>query len=122
MQDLPLSESMRQERRAGKLWSTLASGPADTAFQAMARFAAEPSAAVKMARLRMKPAESTESMGESDLTDRRGIELLESLGTMEARSFLVELSRGEPTARRTREAKRALERLEYLSTSGSVKK
>jgi len=77
----------------------------------MARFAAEPPAAVKMARMRLKPATRREE--ETDATrqaDSRAVELLEALGTSEARAFLMELAGGEPTAWRTREARRAAER------------
>jgi WD40 repeat protein len=45
------------------------------------------------------------------LADSRAIELLESLGTPEARTLLKELAAGEATAWRTREAKRALTRI-----------
>ncbi len=111
VQDLPMPETIQRETRAGKLWTMLTTGRADTAYLAMARFAVEPSAAVKMARLRLRPAEATESDPEGQLADMRGVELLESLGTIAAMEFLEELARGEPTAHCTREARRALERL-----------
>lgn len=110
VQDLPMTETIKQEKRAGKLWTMLTTGPADASYQAMARFAAEPSAAVKMASMRLKAAQSAGSLMGNELADRRGIELLESLGTTEAREFLEELAKGEPTAHLTREARRALER------------
>src|SRR5262249_5404273 len=45
------------------------------------------------------------------LRDLRGVEVLERIGTPEARQLLGELARGAPGARLTREAKAALERL-----------
>jgi WD40 repeat protein len=111
LQDLPLSEMTQHERRAGKLWTILTTGSADAAYQAMARFAAEPPAAIKMARLRLKPAETIDTYSEEPLADARVVELLESLGTGDSRQFLEELADGTPTAHLTREAKRSLERL-----------
>jgi hypothetical protein len=111
VQDLPMPETIQRETRAGKLWTMLTTGQADAAYLAMARFAAEPPAAVKMARLRLRPAEAAESDPEDQLAIARGVELLESLGTIAATEFLEELASGEPTAHCTREARRALERL-----------
>jgi hypothetical protein len=110
LRDLPLSELIRQEKQAGKLWTMLSTGSADAAYQAMARFAVEPAAAVKMAHLRLKPAEKVEADSEDLLANSRGVELLESLGTTSAREFLEELAAGEPTVHLTKEARRALER------------
>ena len=45
------------------------------------------------------------------LTEARGIETLERIGTPEARRALEELAAGGSAARRTREAKESLERL-----------
>ena len=42
---------------------------------------------------------------------RRGIEILERLNTPDAKTFLAELAKGEPTARLTKEAKASLERM-----------
>ena len=89
----------------------MCTGKADEAYQAMARFAAEPPAAVRMAKLRLKPAlSSDEETAATRLADTRAIEMLEALGTSEARAFLKELAGGEQSAWRTREAERALER------------
>lgn len=109
VQDLPMPVSIQQETRAGKLWTMLTTGRADAAYLAMARFAAEPPAAVKMARMRLRPAEETDS--DDKLADTRGVELLESLRTSEARELLEKLASGDPSAHRTHEAKLALERL-----------
>ena len=111
VQDLEMPETIQRETRAGKLWTQLTTGPADKAYLAMARFAAEPPAAVKMARLRLKPAETAASDAESQLADSRAVELLESLGTIAAMELLEELAAGEPTAHLTREARRALVRM-----------
>jgi hypothetical protein len=48
---------------------------------------------------------------ESSVREVRAIELLESLGTREARRLLEELARGAQSATRTREAAQALRRL-----------
>jgi hypothetical protein len=110
VQDLPLPKAVQQETRAGRLWTMLTSEPADAAYLAMARFAAEPPAAVKMARLRLKPAESPQEDAVARIAETRAIELLESLGTHEAKEFLAELAAGNATAHLTQEAKRALVR------------
>lgn len=110
VQAVRLPESVKQETRAAKHWATLTTGPADEAYLAMARFAVEPAAAVKMARMRLKPATTTETDTVTRLADIRAIELLEALGTPESREFLAELAGGVPGAWRTQEAKRALGR------------
>jgi len=113
LQSLPLPVAVKRETSAAKLWAAMSKGKADAAYLAMARLAAEPPAAVKMARLRLKPAAPGElETAATRLADSRAVELLESLGTSEARTFLRELAGGEPSAWRTREAKRAMERAE----------
>jgi hypothetical protein len=111
VQDLPLNEEMRHERKAGKLWTMLTTGSAEEAYLAMARFAAEPPAAVKMSRMQLQSAEIEESTPGERLAQTRAVELLESVGTPAAREFLEELAVGEPNAHLTHEAWRALERL-----------
>jgi hypothetical protein len=109
---VPLPESFKKETDALKLWNTLATGKADAAYLAMARLAREPDAAVKMAKLKLKPA--AKAGGDTDasrLTDARAIELLESLNTDDSRALLTELAGGNANSFRTQEAKRALERL-----------
>ena len=111
LQSLPLPDAIKRETKATKLWDMMCTGKADEAYQAMARFAAEPPAAVKMAKLRLKPAlSSDEETAATRLADTRAIEMLEALGTSEAWAFLKELAGGEQSAWRTREAERALER------------
>jgi hypothetical protein len=108
---VPLPEALKKETDAGKLWSTLASGNAKDAYLAMARLAREPDAAVKMAKLKLKPAaKAGRDTDASRLTDARAIELLESLDTADSRTLLKELAGGHADAFRTQEAKRALER------------
>jgi hypothetical protein len=46
-----------------------------------------------------------------EVRELRGLEALEMIGTPEAREVIEGLAKGEPTARLTREAKAALERL-----------
>lgn len=112
LQSLPLPDAIKRQTKATKLWDMMCTGKAEEAYQAMARFASEPPAAVKMARLRLKPAQmANEETAATRLADTRAIEMLEALGTTEARAFLVELGEGEKTAWRTREAKRAVERV-----------
>lgn len=111
LQTLPLTAAIKKETSAPKLWAAMCTGKADAAYLAMARLAAEPLAAVKMARMRLKPAESLgEETAATRLADTRAIELLESLGTAEAREFLKELAEGEQSAWLTQEAARALDR------------
>lgn len=98
LQDVPLSAALKKETSAAKLWATMATGTAAEAYPAMARMAADPRAAVAMARLRMKSKAD-------DVADVRAVELLEAVGTVEARAFLKEL------AARSRDAAAALERL-----------
>jgi hypothetical protein len=105
---------IKRETQAAKLWATMTTGPAEAAYLAMARFAAEPPAAVRMARLRLRPVRPSESADDASrnrVVDGRVVELLESLGTPAALEFLEELAVGDPDAHRTREARRALERL-----------
>lgn len=112
VQDAPLPDPVKRETKAVRLWDTLTTGRAEAAYLAMARFAAEPPAAVAMVRLRLKPATTSEGETRSSrLADARAVELLESLGTPEAWELLEELATGEGTAFRTQEARRALSRL-----------
>lgn len=110
-QSVRLPDPVRRETNAAKLWATMCAGEAGAAYLALARLAAEPDAAVKTARLRIRAADArTPDHPAQRLADSRAIELLESLGTPEARAFLKELAAGEEKASRTQEAKRALER------------
>ncbi|MDB5312242.1 MAG: domain, G-beta repeat [Gemmataceae bacterium] len=104
--DLPLSAELKRETGAAKLWDRMARGRAGESYQAMARLAADPGAAVKMARLRLKPG-TTAGL----IPDARAVELLEAVGTAEARALLRELADDEPDSARTREAWAALSRL-----------
>jgi WD40 repeat protein len=112
LQSLPLPDSIKRETKAAKLWTMMCTGTASEAYLAMARFAAEPPTAVKMARMRLRPAQSSdEETAATRLADTRAIELLEALGTREARAFLQELAEGDDSAWRTHEARRAVKRL-----------
>ena len=112
-QAVRLAGAWRRETSAARLWATMCTGRADEAFRAMARLAAEPAAAVQTARLRIRPATPDDpDTPEQRLADSRAVELLESLGTVEAREFLEGLVEGgQPSAWRTREAIRAVIRL-----------
>jgi hypothetical protein len=122
VQALPMPDAIKQETLAAKLWATMTTGRAGAAYLAMARLTAEPPAAVKMARLRLKPAsEGEKETTATRLADTRAVELLESLGTADARAFLKELADGSPSAWRTREAARALERAEKFGYNAEGK-
>ncbi|MDY3562536.1 hypothetical protein R5W23_004002 [Gemmata sp. JC673] len=111
LQSVPLPDVVKRETNAAKLWEVLATGSAGEAYLAMSRLSREPDAAVKMARLRLKPAVTNRTESEaSRIADVRGIELLAALGTSPARELLEELAGGEAAAFRTQGARRALER------------
>jgi len=108
---VPLPEAVKKETDAAKLWDTLATDKADAAYLAMARLARELDAAVKMAKLKLKPAaKGDRETDAANLADARAIELLEALDTDDARALLKKLADGHADAFRTQEAKRAVER------------
>ncbi|VTT98107.1 wd-40 repeat protein : NDWp3 (Fragment) OS=Podospora anserina PE=4 SV=1: WD40: WD40: WD40 [Gemmataceae bacterium] len=109
-QAAPLPRAVRRETSAAKLWAAMCTGPAADAYHAMARLAVEPDAAVATARVRVRAADAADSTAASRLADSRAVELLEALGTPEARAFLAYLAGGHADAWRTQEARRALER------------
>ena len=106
VQDVAMPVELKRETSAAKLWDRMSRGDAATAYLAMARLAADPGAAVKMARLRLKPGTRYERIAEL-----RAVELLEAIGTDDAAAFLEELAAGDPWMVRTREAAAALQRL-----------
>ena len=111
LQSVPLPDAVKKETNAAKLWDTLATGKAEAAYLAMARLSREPDAALKLIKMKLKPAEKGDAEKEAaKLTDCRAIELLEALSTDESIALLKELAGGHATAFRTQEAKRARER------------
>lgn len=106
VQDVAMPTELKRETSAAKLWDRMCRGDAAAAYLAMARLAADPGAAVKMARLRLKPGTRFERLAEV-----RAVELLEAVGTDDAAAFLEELAAGDPWMVRTREASAALKRL-----------
>jgi hypothetical protein len=106
VRDVPLTAGLKRETSAARLWDRLMLSPADEAYRAMARLAADPAAAVKMARLRLKPGAEV-----SPVADARVVELLEAVGTAEARAFLRELADDAAGGGLVREARSALTRL-----------
>jgi WD40 repeat protein len=106
VQDVPLTAELRRETNAAKLWDRMTDGNAEAAYAAMARLAADPVAAVRMARLRLRAGLLSDPVAEV-----RAGELLEAIDTADSRAFLAELASGDPTATRTREARGALTRL-----------
>jgi WD40 repeat protein len=108
---VPLPDALKKETDAGKLWATLSTGKADAAYLAMARLAREPEAAVKLVKMKLKPATKGGSEAEAaDVADARAIELLAAFDSADARAYLKDLAGGHADAFRTQEAKRALER------------
>jgi hypothetical protein len=119
---VPLPDALKKETSAAKLWNTLAVGNAKDAYLAMARLAREPEAAVKMAKLKLKPVAKAEAETDSSkLADARAIELLEALETDASRMLLKELADGHADAFRTQEAKRALERQKAIGYNAKDK-
>jgi WD40 repeat protein len=115
LQNVPLPETLKKETDAAKLWNALATGNAKDAYLAMSRLARDPDAAIKMSKMKLKPA--TKNARDTDATklaDARAIELLESLDTDASRELLKELADGYADAFRTQEAKRAQERTSRL--------
>jgi WD40 repeat protein len=105
LRDVPLPPELKRETSAAKLWNAMATGTAAEAYPAMARMAADPPAAVAMARMRLKPGTKADRVA-----DVRAVELLEALDTAEARKLLKELVAGGNGVR-SREAAAALMRL-----------
>jgi WD40 domain-containing protein len=111
LQATPLPDAIKCETKAVKLWEMMCMGSANEAYVAMARLAAEPPAAVRMARFRLTPARSSDQeTAAKRLADSRAVELLEALGTEESRVFLKELAEGDRSTWLRREARRAVER------------
>ena len=106
LRDVPLTAELKRETNALKLWERVGQADADIAYLAMARLAADPTAALKIARLRMKTWSVADVVAEV-----RAVELLEALDTPDSRAFLKELAAGDPDAIRTREASAAMFRL-----------
>lgn len=106
VRDVPLTAALRRETDAAKLWAAMTTGNATAAYRAMARLAADPAAAVKMARLRLKPEALTLYP-----TDARTVELLEAVGTADARAVLRQWADAPADSPRTRAARGALARL-----------
>ena len=106
LRDVPLAAELKRETDAAALWSQMAYGRGIESYPAMARLAADPNAAVRMAKLCLKPGGAA-----NPIADARAIELLESLGTAEARTLLRELADDDSHTARTRESRAALSRL-----------
>lgn len=111
LQAVTLPDALKNETNAAKLWDQLATGKADAAYLAMARLSHDPFAAVKIAKLRLKPAAKGDPETEDGkVADARAVELLEALATDESNALLKQLAGGYAAAFRTQEAKRAVAR------------
>ena len=103
---MPLALDVKRETNASTLWDRMAYGSGKVSYSAMARLAADPLAAVKMARLCLKPGSAA-----NPIADARAVELLEAIGSVEARVLLRELAEDETDAVRVLESRAALTRL-----------
>ena len=112
VRDLPLAVELKRETNAPLLWDRMAYGMGSESYSAMARLAADPAAAVKMARLCLKPGSAA-----NPIADARAVELLEAIGTAEARVLLRELADEETELVRVRESRSALHRLGDVRSS-----
>jgi WD40 repeat protein len=117
LRDVPIPATLRQETRAAWLWDQMTEADAGAAYLAMARLAVEPAAAVKMVRLRVTAGATYGPVG-----DARAVELLEMIGTTDARLLLRELAEDPNVAGRSREASESLLRLgDVPSPRGDVR-
>jgi hypothetical protein len=106
VRDVALSAELKRETDAVALWNQMAYGRGGESYLAMARLAADPAAALAMAKRCLKPGAVTHPVA-----DARAVELLESLGSLEARVLLREMANDESHTARTRESRAALTRL-----------
>ena len=106
VRDVPLALEVKRETNASTLWDRMAYGSGTESYSAMARLAADPPAAVKMARLCLKPGSAA-----NPIADARAVELLEAIGSVEARVLLRELAEDETDAVRVLESRATLTRL-----------
>jgi len=106
VRDFTLTAALKRETNAAALWNRMAYGNGMESYPALARLAADPAAALQMARQCLKPGSVA-----NPIADARAVELLEAIGTVEARAFLRELAEDETDAARLREARAALSRL-----------
>ena len=99
------------------LWDDLAGPDASKAYRALCLLVRTAPQAVALARERLRPVVSPDAQevrtapSGNSLQALRAVELLEHIGSREARQVLERLAKGAPEARLTREAKASLERL-----------
>jgi len=106
LRDVALTAELKRETSAARLWDRMTTGDAGTAYPAAARLAADPAAAVRMARLRLARGEGAAAVG-----DGRVVELLEAIGSADARAVLRDAAAGDPDRALARAARTALARL-----------
>lgn len=113
VRDVALTAELKRETNAANLWNRMAYGKGSESYLAMARLAADPAAAVKMARLCLRPGGVA-----NPIADARAVELLEAIGSVEARALLRELAEDETDTVRLRESRAALTRLGDVRSHG----
>ena len=97
-------------------WSDL-SGDAAKAYEAICRLVEAPEQTIKLLQKNVRPipkvSEKIAKNLEADVMRHdRALEILEAIGTPDAKVLLEELAGGEPTAKFTKDAKAGVERLE----------
>jgi RNA polymerase sigma factor (sigma-70 family) len=94
-------------------WSDLASADAPAAYRALRLLADAPAASLPLLRERLRPAQALDpkQTDQERLRRVRAVEVLELLGTAEAKQLLGTLAAGVPDAELTQEAAAALRRL-----------
>jgi WD40 repeat protein len=103
--------------RLWALWDDLADKDAGKAFDAVGLLTAFPAQAVPLLQARLRPAPAAAESPEH-LRELRAVEVLEHVGTADARAVLETLAGGAPAARLTREAKASLERMRNKQATG----
>jgi hypothetical protein len=93
------------------LWDDLAGRDAAKAYRAMQTLVQAGPQAVALAKLRLEQASPRAQQSDKVLQALRGVEVLEQIGSREARRVLEHLSEGSWRAQLTKEAKASVERL-----------
>jgi WD40 repeat protein len=112
----PLSEALG-EKELDQLWQELASDDAARAYRSVLSLAAAPEQAVRMLQQRLKAAVGVDnkvdpwSLSPDQLRKARALEVLERIGTVQARGVLAGLTRGAADGWLTQQSQASLQRL-----------